>query len=687
MYERFFALQQHPFSLLPDPDFLFLGDQHRAALDRAELAVLNQCGFCVISGEVGVGKTTLLRELLRRLDQRLRVGLVSNTHAAFGGLMQWVAAAFGLQDGGADRLELQQRFVDFVIRRYAQNQRTLLIIDEAQNLSVGALEELRMLSNLNSDKHLVLQVILAGQPALRESLRRPELRQFAQRVAVEYHLSALDVSETRQYIAHRLAHAGGAANLFEPDTCLLIQDASGGIPRLINRICDLSLVYAYAQQRPVVDPEIVATVLRDQELGGMFESLRQALPISGDTGLAVTEHAAPRATIASAGTPPPVWPGELPEPPQYRAKAGGVQVGDAVSRMICGELPVRPAVVDVALGAAPAPPAKDLSKAGAAPTGAVDRAELSGALTGSRDQSVAATAHPVPGLYRLVVDTQVRRTRSGSRGTTLVLSLAVAVTAAAAGSLIRDRSPELVSGIVNNLPGAAEVVSGAKAVLMSRSLAGVEPAMPLAGRPTALDPGAESLAAISLPGDDAQVPPSAVAEPQAVASVAQHAGLAGLATSRDDVALQREMERIDELKRQAGRLARERRAAAQQLAAERRARERFERSARAERERIRTAERGLADVAAERGWEFNRSMRDDTAQPAAHPGAPQPTLQRTPAQTAKFADSAQDGSATAANHGGTFYRQPAAAAAKRRDDRFVPNPCDGPTARFMTTCF
>ena len=300
MYERFFAFQQRPFSLLPDPDFLFLGDKHRAALDRAELAVLNQCGFCVISGDVGVGKTTLLRELLRRLDHRLSVGLVSNTHASFGELMQWIAAAFGLRAGGAGRLELQQRFVDFVIQRYADNQRTLLIIDEAQNLSVTAMEELRMLSNLNCDKHLVLQVMLVGQPGLRDTLRRPELAQFAQRIAVEHHLSALTASETRQYIAHRLAHAGGEVSLFNSDACVLIQDASGGIPRLINRICDLSLVYAYAQHKLLVGADIVAAVLRDQELGGLFESVRQPLPDSGESGLGPTESAAPRADIASA---------------------------------------------------------------------------------------------------------------------------------------------------------------------------------------------------------------------------------------------------------------------------------------------------------------------------------------------------------------------------------------------------
>ncbi len=228
MYKRFFALNERPFSLLPDPDFLFLSDKHRAALDLLELTLHNECGFCVISGDIGAGKTSLVRELLRRLGDEVKVGLVSNTHASFGELMQWILAAFGLQVHSDDRLELHRRFVEFLIQGYADNKRTLLIIDEAQNLSVAAMEELRMLSNLNSDKDLVLQVILVGQSELREKLRRPELAQFAQRVALNYHLSALDAGETGQYIVHRVMHAGGKAELFGADACLSIHRGYGG---------------------------------------------------------------------------------------------------------------------------------------------------------------------------------------------------------------------------------------------------------------------------------------------------------------------------------------------------------------------------------------------------------------------------------------------------------------------------
>jgi len=499
MYERFFALQQRPFSLLPDPDFLFLGEKHSAALDMAELAILNQCSFCVISGEVGAGKTTLLRELLRRLDQQVRVGLVSNTHASFGELMQWIAAAFGLQAGSHSRLELQQRFVDFVIRRYAEKQRTLLIIDEAQNLSVAAMEELRMLSNLNSDKDMVLQVMLVGQPGLRQTLRRPELAQFAQRIAVDYHLSALDANETCQYIAHRLTHAGGAASLFDADACLMIHEASGGIPRLINRICDLSLVYAYAQERLLIGPEIVASVRRDQELGGVFGSVHQTLPTFGDRNAGMAECAAPcGATWSGLPRPQPAPDKEHSEPPQRREKpAERLAAADASAR-----------------------PANDSAKANASPTGRSDRPDRAGALRGSRDQSAArpqpqtkkpaaatgapaeAAPHAVSELYRLVVAAEGKRFRSRRSGAALATSLAVLVTVAVAGWLSHDRLSDLVSGLMVKLPRATEVAPGAAAALMLRSPGAPETATASAGRLTAPDTAVRTVASASRSNAD-----------------------------------------------------------------------------------------------------------------------------------------------------------------------------------------
>lgn len=279
MYERFYGLHERPFSLLPDPDFLYPGRNHRAALDLLELAVLNQAGFCVISGEIGSGKTTLIRELLNRLDERIRVGLVSNTHPSFGELLQWILAAYGLPDMAGNKLERHQRFIDFVIEQYAGNRRTLLIIDEAQNLAPEALEELRMLSNVNSEKDFVLQVILVGQNELRDKLMDPQLKQFAQRIAFDYHLENLDAGETRDYIRHRLRHAGGRADIFSDPASGAVYEHTGGVPRLINRLCDLCLVYGYSEEQPVIDAGLVDRVA-DAQCRGMPSCDRGMAPVS-----------------------------------------------------------------------------------------------------------------------------------------------------------------------------------------------------------------------------------------------------------------------------------------------------------------------------------------------------------------------------------------------------------------------
>lgn len=270
MYERFYGVGERPFTLLPDPEFLFLSDKHQAALDMLEMAISSHSGFCVVSGEIGAGKTTLIREILNRLDDSVRVGLVSNTHPSFGELLQWTMAAFGLPCGTSDKLELHKRFVDFVIQQYAENKHTLLIIDEAQNLTPSSLEELRMLSNVNSEKDLVLQVILVGQQQLREKLADPALEQFAQRIALDYHLEGLSRAEVRQYIQHRLRHAGGNPELFSEAACAAVYQLSAGIPRLINRLCDLCLVYGCTEERLSIDAELVNRVAEDQRMGRLL---------------------------------------------------------------------------------------------------------------------------------------------------------------------------------------------------------------------------------------------------------------------------------------------------------------------------------------------------------------------------------------------------------------------------------
>ena len=203
MYELFYGLKEKPFSLLPDPDYLYLSRKHKMAVTLLEYGILNQAGFCVVSGQAGTGKTTLIRYILNLFEDNINVGLLSNTHESFDELLSWILLAFDLDYAGKDKTELYQTFVDFLIEQYSRNKHTVLIVDEAQNMSPQTLEELRMLSNINSEKDQLLQIILVGQPRLLENLSRPDLKQFAQRVSVDYNLVPLDATETCAYIQHR----------------------------------------------------------------------------------------------------------------------------------------------------------------------------------------------------------------------------------------------------------------------------------------------------------------------------------------------------------------------------------------------------------------------------------------------------------------------------------------------------
>ncbi len=270
MYEAYYGLRAKPFSLLPDPAFLYQSRKHQMALAMLEYAMHNALTLSVITGEVGSGKTTLLRGLLNRLGDGVTVGLISHTHRTFGNLMQWVALAFGLPFKDRDKVELYHDFVEFLLGEYAQGKRTLLVVDEAQNLDPETLEELRLLTNLNADEHQVLQMLLVGQPELHEMLKRHDLRQLAQRISVTYHLEPLDEQETAAYVRHRLGVVGGAPNLFHKNALRLIYSNSGGIPRVINTLCDLALVYGYADGKKQIDALIIADIARDRLDMGLY---------------------------------------------------------------------------------------------------------------------------------------------------------------------------------------------------------------------------------------------------------------------------------------------------------------------------------------------------------------------------------------------------------------------------------
>jgi type II secretory pathway predicted ATPase ExeA len=270
MYESFYGFKEKPFSLNPDPAFIFLATPHRKALTMLQYCLANEAAFCLISGEVGSGKTTLIRHLLNNLEQTITVGLISNTSLDFGRLLQWICMNFGLEYKNKDDVELYDVFTRFLIDEYAKGHRVVLIVDEAQNLGRARLEELRVLSNINADKHLVLQTILIGQPELRALIRTPQLLQLAQRISADYHLGALSAEEAHRYIRHRLRVAGGRINLFRHAAMTLAYETSHGIPRLINQYCEQALVYGYAEGRERIDGELMAQVIEDRRSRGLI---------------------------------------------------------------------------------------------------------------------------------------------------------------------------------------------------------------------------------------------------------------------------------------------------------------------------------------------------------------------------------------------------------------------------------
>lgn len=270
MYEYHFGLEDKPFNLTPDPDFLYLSSRHKVALSLLEYALMETAaGLSVISGEVGSGKTTLIRKLMRRIDyDELTVGLINNTHTFQDDLMSWVSSTFGLEHEGKDEVRIFRDFQKFLIEEYAQGRRTVLIVDEAQNLGGQALEELRMLTNINADRDQLLQIVLVGQPELLDVLQRPEYAQIAQRVSVEYHLDPLTFEDVRRYINYRLEVAGADHEIFSEDAIKAVFYFTGGVPRLVNTLCDYALVHAYAMGNDTVSlPEIIE-VMKGRKIGG-----------------------------------------------------------------------------------------------------------------------------------------------------------------------------------------------------------------------------------------------------------------------------------------------------------------------------------------------------------------------------------------------------------------------------------
>lgn len=269
MYESFYQLREKPFSILPDPDLIYWGKMHSMAFTMLEFGIMNNAGFTVITGEIGSGKTTLVRHLLRKLSPTLTLGLISSSPQGREELLQWILMALG-QPFDGNYPHLFKNLQDFLHGQYATGRRTVLIIDEAQNLEPEALEHLRMLSNINADKFQVLQLILVGQPQLRDLLLLPKLHQFAQRISSDFHLRPLDAREVANYITFRLQAVGAPRPLFTQEACTLIGAASGGIPRMINVLCDTALVYGFANDQKIISDQLVGEVIADKQQYSIF---------------------------------------------------------------------------------------------------------------------------------------------------------------------------------------------------------------------------------------------------------------------------------------------------------------------------------------------------------------------------------------------------------------------------------
>jgi general secretion pathway protein A len=266
VYLNFYGLSLPPFDLAPNPRFLFNSAKHREAINHLMYGIRERKGFVQLTGEVGAGKTTLCRALLEQLDANFSTALLLTPVLDANELMRSIAAEFGLDVKGLDRLEIAAAFNDFLIRQVQEGKESVLIIDEAQNFSDELLEQVRQLSNVETDERKLLQIVLIGQPELRQRLNHPRLRQLRQRITVRYHLKALDGSETRLYVKHRLQLAGGNGKpSFSRPALWRVFRYSSGVPRLINALCDKALLAGFVKQAGRISYSMVGRAIRELE--------------------------------------------------------------------------------------------------------------------------------------------------------------------------------------------------------------------------------------------------------------------------------------------------------------------------------------------------------------------------------------------------------------------------------------
>ena len=271
MYESFFNLRIKPFELVPDPSFIYLSKSHKKAITFLDYGIRARAGFILLTGEVGSGKTTIIRDLLNKSYEQLVLAKVFNTRVTSEQLLAMINDDFGLQTQGKDKVTLIRDLNEFLVDQYARGNQPILIIDEAQNLAEELLEEVRMLSNLETSDSKLLQIILVGQPELRTILSAPSLRQLRQRISINCHLQSLSRQETEFYILHRLEVAGNASAVeFTSESMDVVFRFSKGIPRLINIICDFLMLSAFAEEMNVISVEMVREVIGELDFDNHF---------------------------------------------------------------------------------------------------------------------------------------------------------------------------------------------------------------------------------------------------------------------------------------------------------------------------------------------------------------------------------------------------------------------------------
>lgn len=266
MYLEYYNLRELPFNITPDPRFLYFSAQHQEAFNHLLFGIHQRKGFITLTGEVGAGKTTVCRKLLEELGPQYRTALILNPCLDIDLLLRAICDELGLNVGAADRLTCLQTLNRFVLDEVQAGRDVVLIIDEAQDLSVELLEQIRLLSNLETDHQKLIQIILMGQPELRDKLALPQLRQLRQRITIRYHLGPLNAEQTAEYIHHRLTLAGARGfPRFDAAAIKRIHRYSGGIPRLINAVCDKALLAGFVMQTGLITKRLVQLAVDELE--------------------------------------------------------------------------------------------------------------------------------------------------------------------------------------------------------------------------------------------------------------------------------------------------------------------------------------------------------------------------------------------------------------------------------------